>query len=257
MAEDRERLRREVEERRGYWHPFHEGLLALSPQYLSAYLAFQDAPARTGALEPKVREFCYIAADGAVSHLYGPGLARHIGLALDAGATPAEVMEVIELTLLTAQAPHDLALPILAEEMARRSIPLPQKTAEAEAAETRHRALTGRFPRGAAVALALAPDFAEALLAYEAIPYESGPLPRKTKEIVRIAVAASPTILDKETLREAIAGALDAGASPQEIAEAVQLSSAIAIHTATFAVPALIEAMAARGLPAEGSAAAD
>lgn len=92
----------------------------------------------------------------------------------------------------------------------------------------------------------LSPGFAKAYLAYERIPYETGPLPRKVKEFVRIAVAGAPTILDRETLKEAIAAALDAGASPEEISDVLQLSSAIAIHTCTGAVPALLDMIETR-----------
>ncbi|MEO1987237.1 MAG: carboxymuconolactone decarboxylase family protein [Martelella sp.] len=243
MEEDRtkEALKAEVIKARGYWHPFHQGLLEHAPEYLRAYLDFQDAPARTGLLEPKVREFMYIAADGAVSHLYASGLSRHVEMALEAGATAAEIIEVIQLTMLTAQAPHDMGLPMLAEEMARRGQPAPPARQSDIRAE--HEAVTGRWPRGADLALALTPGFAQAYLAYERIPYESGPLPRKVKEFVRIAVAGAPTTLDRETLREAIGAALDAGASPEEVAEVLQLSSAIAIHTCTGAIPALMNVL--------------
>lgn len=243
---DRAQLKAEVIAARGYWHPFHDGLLEHAPEYLRAYLEFQDAPARSGLLEPKVREFMYIAADGAVSHLYTTGLARHVEMALDAGATPAEIIEVIQLTMLTAQAPHDLGLPILAEELARRGGSLPPAPPGIEEIRAAHQGATGRWPRGAEIALALSPGFAAAYLAYERIPYETGPLPRKVKEFVRIAVAGAPTILDRDTLREAIAAALDAGASAAEIAEVLQLSSAISIHTCTGAVPALAQVLAKR-----------
>lgn len=245
MEEERAKkaLKAQVMRARGYWHRFHEGLLEHAPEYLRAYLDFQDAPARTGLLEPKVREFMYIAADGAVSHLYTSGLARHVEMALEAGATPAEIIEVIQLTMLTAQAPHDMGLPMLAEEMAQRGLPDPPPAADHAEARTSHQAVTGRWPRGADLALGLSPGFAQAYLAYERIPYESGPLPRKIKEFVRIAVAGAPTTLDRGTLREAIAAALDAGASPEEVAEVLQLSSAIAIHTCTGAIPALMEVL--------------
>ena len=67
------------------------------PGIPAAYLKFQDGPARSGHLEPKVREFIYIAIDGAVSHLYERGLRRHIEDALRLGATKEEVLQVIML----------------------------------------------------------------------------------------------------------------------------------------------------------------
>ena len=92
LAPHLQSLKDEVVRLRGYWHRFHDGLLAWSPAFLKAYLAFQSAPWRSGALEPKMREFVYIAVDGAVTHLYASGLRRHMDDALRLGATRAEVL---------------------------------------------------------------------------------------------------------------------------------------------------------------------
>lgn len=244
---DRARLKTEIMEARGYWHPFHEGLLELAPDYLEAYLAFQDAPARSGRLEPKVREFIYIAADGAVSHLYTSGLKRHIEMALDKGATPLEVLEVIELTMFTAQAPHEMGLRILAEEMQQAGLqqdtmarPL---TPDEERRKRAHIEATGSWPACGDTLFRIAPDFVDAFLAYSAIPLRNGPLPAKVKDFILIAVCAAPTTLDAEGTRRHIRSALGHGATAEEIAEVLQLTSAISIHTCTAAIPALMEAI--------------
>ena len=84
----------------------------------AAYLDFQDGPAREGHLEPKVREFIYIAIDGAVSHLYERGLRRHIEDALRLGATKEEVLQVIMLaTAAEGQIPNAVGHAILMEEL--------------------------------------------------------------------------------------------------------------------------------------------
>ena len=46
--------------------------------------------------DPKVKELVYCAFDVASTHLWLPGLKLHIRNALGYGATPTEVMEVIE-----------------------------------------------------------------------------------------------------------------------------------------------------------------
>ncbi|WEX09036.1 carboxymuconolactone decarboxylase family protein [Chelativorans sp. AA-79] len=246
---DPAKLKAQVIEARGYWHPFHEGLLELAPDYLAAYLAFQDAPARSGRLEPKIREFIYIAADGAVSHLYSSGLQRHIGMALEKGATPREVLEVIELTMLTAHAPHEMGLRILAEEMAAAGSQQDEMTrplsADEERRKKRHIEATGRWPACGDILFRLAPDFVDAFLAYEAIPYAKGTLAPKVKDMILIAVSAAPTMLDATATRRHIRAALGNGATGEEIAEILQLTSAISIHTCTAAVPALMDAIRA------------
>ena len=59
---------------RGYWHSSWDDTLQLLPELLAAYLEFSGVPWRGGTLEPKVKEFIYIAFDVAATHLYRTGL---------------------------------------------------------------------------------------------------------------------------------------------------------------------------------------
>jgi len=240
-AAEREKLKAEVERLRGYWHPFHQGLLDISPDYLEAYLRFQNAPAEAGNLEPKVCEFIYIAVDGAVSHLYASGAARHIGMALDKGATEAEVLEVIQLTTLSAHLTLEAGMPALLEQMQAQGMP-PDVTLSAAQSARKEAfvALTGYWPEGGDGLFRYGPRFVDAYLCYAEIPYRDGPLPRKVKEFVRIAVCATPAGPQPATLRRHIGLALRHGATPEEIADVLQLSSAIAIHTCTTTIPSLV-----------------
>lgn len=242
--QDLDALKQAVIAARGYWHPFHEGLLHLDPAYLRAYLEFQDAPARSGVLAPKVHEFIYIAVDGAVSHLYAPGLGRHIEMALEKGATPGEVLEVIQLTMLTTFDSFEAGMAALAGELSARGHP--QAAGADPQLRGRHERTVGDWPAFADDLARHAPHFLEPLLAYEALPYASGHLEPKVREFVRIAVHASPVAPQPVPLRRAVGRALDAGATATEIAEVLQLASAIAVHTCTFAIPALHAAVAAR-----------
>jgi alkylhydroperoxidase/carboxymuconolactone decarboxylase family protein YurZ len=239
-------LKEEVEATRGYWHAFHQGLLDLSPAYLRAYLDFHQAPFLAGNLEPKTCEFIYIAADAAVSHLFVPGLEMHIKMALQKGATVREILEVIQLTMLAAHSSHAAGLPILAEELARAghapayaSRPL---TPDEQAAKDSYIAATGHWPEGGDALFRFAPGFAKGFLAYGEIPYREGPLSPKLKEFVCIAVYASPVAPQPGPLRQHIRRALEVGATAYEIADVLQLTSAIAIHTCVAAVPALVSA---------------
>jgi alkylhydroperoxidase/carboxymuconolactone decarboxylase family protein YurZ len=48
-------------------------------------------------LSPKLVELMAIAADASCTHLYTPGIRRHINGALAQGATIEEIMEVLKL----------------------------------------------------------------------------------------------------------------------------------------------------------------
>src|SRR5205809_6310886 len=97
MTACRGRRREEFVERRGYWNPFWEGLLALDTDFFNAYLEFSGVPWRKGTLSPKEKELIYIAIDAATTHLYEPGLRQHIQNALRHDGTSEEIMEVYEL----------------------------------------------------------------------------------------------------------------------------------------------------------------
>jgi alkylhydroperoxidase/carboxymuconolactone decarboxylase family protein YurZ len=115
---DRQRLRDEFVEVRGYWSPLLESLLEVDPGFFEQYLALATVPWRHGGLEPKVKEFIYTAFDVAATHLYEPGLRQHIRNALGYGATREEIMEVIELASLIGVHSCAVGVPILLEELA-------------------------------------------------------------------------------------------------------------------------------------------
>ena len=103
----------------GDWNPTWDLLLEMDPDYLEAFLGFRAIPQRNGPLEQKYKEMIFIAINAATTHLHGPGVRRHIQNALRAGATQAEILEVIELTTIMGIHSMTLAVPILKEEVAR------------------------------------------------------------------------------------------------------------------------------------------
>lgn len=125
-----EELKRAFTEKRGYWHAFWEDLLRLDPEFFGAYLEFSSVPwvknvdqsgrKGRGSLAPKMKELVYCAFDTAATHLYVPGLKLHMKNALGYGATPQEILEVLEIaTLLSLHTAH-VAAPII-EELASAS----------------------------------------------------------------------------------------------------------------------------------------
>ena len=81
----------------------------------------------TFVLPPKEIELLSIALDASYTHMYAPGTRRHIHNALRAGATMAEIMEVLKLCVVQGVQTCNLGVPILAEEMARlaQAVPSP------------------------------------------------------------------------------------------------------------------------------------
>jgi alkylhydroperoxidase/carboxymuconolactone decarboxylase family protein YurZ len=103
---------------RGDWNPLWDQLRALDPEFMEAYLAFRSVPQRRGPLPQKYKEMILVAINAATTHLYAPGVRRHMRNALRAGATQAELLEVIQLTTVMGIHSCNLAVPILMEEVA-------------------------------------------------------------------------------------------------------------------------------------------
>lgn len=117
LTEEQQQLKAQFIEKMGYWSEFRDKLLTLNEDYFEAYLRLITHPWTEGVLEPKVKEFIYIAIDSSTTHLYERGLRIHVQNALKYGATIEEIMEVYELTSIQGLHTLELGVSILAEEL--------------------------------------------------------------------------------------------------------------------------------------------
>jgi len=85
---------------RGFWNPDREQLARMMPDYYRALSKMSTEPWKSGALTAKEREFVCIGIDCTVTHIYEPGLRRHIREALGYGATGEEICEIFQLAAL-------------------------------------------------------------------------------------------------------------------------------------------------------------
>jgi len=95
-------------------------MLELDPEMFGAYTEFSSVPWRTGTLTPAEKELIYIAFDIAATHLYVPGTKLHIRNALGHGATPQQVLEVMEISSVLGIDAVTTAVPILREALEAR-----------------------------------------------------------------------------------------------------------------------------------------
>jgi len=97
------------------WDPFYQ----LDPVWTDEFMATGAGIYGSGVLPPKDVELLSIAFDASYTHMYALGARRHIHNALQAGATMEEIMEVLKLCVVQGVQACNLAVPILAEEVAR------------------------------------------------------------------------------------------------------------------------------------------
>lgn len=241
----RDELKDEFVRARGYWSELWDDTLRLDPDFFEAYLDFSSVPWRNGVLEPKVKELIYVAIDVSTTHLYDPGTRIHMRNALRHGATPAELMEVMELTSVLGVHTMTSGVPILVEELRAASrhdeLPGMELGEREQRIKDEFTANRGYWNEVWDNVLRLSPDFFEAYMNFSSVPWKHGTLPPKVKEFIYIAIDAATTHLYDPGTRIHIRNALSYGATAREIMEVFELVSVLGIHSITSGVPILVD----------------
>jgi len=102
----------------GEWNPNWEPFYELDPAWTEGFMAVGLKPMLAGVLDAKTIEFLAIAVDASCTHMYAPGVRRHVRKALALGATKEEIAAVLQLTSVLGIHTMSLAAPILLEEIA-------------------------------------------------------------------------------------------------------------------------------------------
>ncbi len=102
---------------KGLWNTAWDPFFNLDPQWTDQFFAAVGG-IYDGTLSPKFVELLSIALDASITHMYAPGTRRHIKGALAIGATMEEIMEALKVATCFEQETINMAIPILAEEVA-------------------------------------------------------------------------------------------------------------------------------------------
>ena len=105
----------------GNWNPDWDAFATLDAAWTERFMAMGVSPMVSGVLDAKTIEFLSIAVDASCTHMYGPGVRRHIRKALDLGATPEEINAVLQCVSVLGIHTMSLGAPILLEEIAARA----------------------------------------------------------------------------------------------------------------------------------------
>jgi alkylhydroperoxidase/carboxymuconolactone decarboxylase family protein YurZ len=101
----------------GVFNPAWDAIYEIDPLWLEEFLAMGGDLYRS-VLPVKLVELMSIAVDASCTHLYTPGIRRHIQRAFAEGVTIEEVMEVLKLCGGLGVDACELGAPILSQELA-------------------------------------------------------------------------------------------------------------------------------------------
>jgi alkylhydroperoxidase/carboxymuconolactone decarboxylase family protein YurZ len=104
--------------------------------------------------------------------------------------------------------------------------------------------------------LELDPELFAAYTDFSSVPWRTGTLEPKVKELIYIAFDTAATHLYVKGLKLHIENAIGYGATAQEILEVMEIASTLGIHAVTTAAPILLEEVAAAQVAETGDTAA-
>jgi alkylhydroperoxidase/carboxymuconolactone decarboxylase family protein YurZ len=233
----------------GPWSPAWDSLLRLDPGFVEAYAGFAAVPWHKNHLENKVKAFIGIAASAAATHLYQPGIAQHLRVAIAHGATRQELTEVLELISTVGIHASNVGVPVLLEvleEEGLRNGPEPLD-ARREALKSSFIENRGYWHSSWEGLLELDPELFDAYVEFSSVPWRTGVLPPLVKELMYCAFDAAATHLYVPGLKLHMRNALKYGATKEQLMEMLEIVSVIGIHGALVAAPMLEQALGEAG----------
>jgi alkylhydroperoxidase/carboxymuconolactone decarboxylase family protein YurZ len=233
---------------RGSWGAPWDTVLAVDPDFVAAYLDMYQVPWTKNELSDKFKELCYLAWNAAATHLHEPGIRAHMRRAIALGATPAEVVEVLELAATLGIHTMNIGVPLLVEVLEERGrtapAPLDARQEELKAEFTRVRGYWHDFWNEM---LELDPEMFAAYTEFSTVPWRTGALTPAEKELIYISYDIAATHLYVPGTKLHIRNALNHGATVGQILEVMEISSVLGIHAVTVGVPIMVEELEAAG----------
>jgi alkylhydroperoxidase/carboxymuconolactone decarboxylase family protein YurZ len=107
----------------GAWNPNWDSFTELDPLWTEKFMDMGATPLIRGALDPRTWELIAIAVDASCTHMYAPGVRRHIRKALELGVSKEEILAVLQTVSALGIHSMSLGAPILVEEVAARNAP--------------------------------------------------------------------------------------------------------------------------------------
>ncbi|GAC46706.1 NAD(P)-binding domain-containing protein [Gordonia aichiensis] len=236
-------LAQRIRDIHGTWDDGWQSILDLRPAFLAAYADLAEVPWKKNHLDDKTKELIYLAVDAAATHLHSPGVRQHIRAALDHGATPDEIMETIELTATLGIHAMNIGVPLLTEvleEEGLRDTPA-ELTSYQRSLQEQFTTERGYWHEFWDEILELDPEMFEAYTEFSALPWRTGSLSPKVKELIYIAFDSAATHLYVKGWKLHIRNAIHHGATKEEILEVMEISSALGFQSATTAFPILAD----------------
>ena len=235
---------------RGEWSDAWETVLHIDPDFVTASLDLLQVPWDKNHLSHKFKELCYLSWNAAATHGNLDGVRRHTRRAIALGATPHEILEVLELAATLGIHAMNIGVPLLVEVLEERGRTEPEPLTEyQEDLKRRFTATRGYWHDFWNEMLELDPQMFAAYTEFSSVPWRTGVLTPAEKELIYISYDIAATHLYVPGTKLHIRNALDHGATVEQILEVMEISSVLGLDAVAASVPIMLEELAAAGQP--------
>lgn len=117
----------------GQWNPLWDPFAELDPDWTERFMHMGLKPMMSGLFDPLTIEFIAIAVDASCTHLYAPGVRRHIRRALELGASQEQITAVLQMVSVLGIHSMSVGAPLLLEELAARDAAQAQAQTQVQA----------------------------------------------------------------------------------------------------------------------------
>ena len=231
----------------GPWdHPALETLREWDPKWAEACTKMTLNPWTEGVLPRKTTELVSIALNAACTNLDSDGTRRHIGAALDAGATREEILTILKMASLLSIHSCSVGAPILLDEAKTEGVQPPQRKTDLATPACDKMKEIGQWNQAWDPFFELDPGWTDEFFGVAAGIYTRGVLSPKDVELLSIAFDASITHMYAPGVRRHIKAALKLGATTEAVMEVLKLCVVQGVQAVNRGVPILSEELAKR-----------
>jgi len=215
-----------LEQHLGGWTRDLESERKERPLFFERLAAMVAVPAERGSLTPVDRALIGVALTANVANTTWSRFEAHRNLALDAGATRTQIRDVLQLVSIMSIHALTTSVPALMRVLEERGI------APARDLDERRQRLKEDFERRRGYwhetwddVLTLDPEMFSAYTAFSTSAADEGSLDMRLRELIYIAIDSVPTHLYVPGVEIHARNALDAGATAEQILEAIEIAA--------------------------------
>ncbi|GAB2582053.1 hypothetical protein GCM10027034_12090 [Ramlibacter solisilvae] len=217
-------------------------LHAMDPAWATAWAAL-DRQSAGATLDPKLVALIRLNIDVTATHLYAPGVQRHVRAALDAGASRTEILAVFKLAAVIGIHALALGVPMLEAELAKRNIADPAAADKPATPVTDVVRARGMFNPLWETLSRWDPVWLERFLAMGLPLWTDGVLSPLWIEFLCISGDAAITHLYGHGTQRHIQAALELGATREQVLDVLKIVSLQGIESMELALPMLDAAL--------------